>query len=131
MQDNNASSHSLSRRLTKQRTVSLDSKSNKSSFITAHNDVGEQLWIRTIEGNGRAQVMPLPPNGIAPIKLPVNHSMLDVSQKEMVRGRSGKFVAIRIGGAEVCPLHCPHNVNVHIHILDPNMIAFYECLHHI
>lgn len=131
MQDNNASSHSLSRRLTKQRTVSLDSKSNKSSFITAHNDVGEQLWIRTIEGSGRAQVMPLPPNGIAPIKLPVNHSMLDVSQKEMVRGRSGKFVAIRIGGAEVCPLHCPHNVDVHIHILDPNMIAFYEYLHHI
>lgn len=130
MQDNNASSHSLSRRLTKHSTGSLDSKSNKSSFITTHNDVGEQLWIRTIEGSGRAQVMPLPPNGTAPIKLPVNHSMLDVSQKEMVRGRSGKFVAIRIGGAEVCPLHCPHNVDVHIHILYRNMIAIFECLHY-
>lgn len=102
VQDDNASSRNVSRKLLKHSTDKyMDDKSNKNSLILAHNEIGEQLWLRTVEGGGKYQVSSLPPNGTATIKLPVTHSIQDSSQKKMVPGRSGKFVAIRIGDAEV------------------------------
>lgn len=98
----NASSLSLGRRLSKLGTeTSMDGKGNKHSLIMAHNEIGEQLWLRTAEGSGKYQVSPLPSNGTATIKLPVNRYIEDSTHTEMAQGHSGKFVAIRIGDAEV------------------------------
>lgn len=80
---------------------SMDGNSNKNSLILAHNEVGEQLWLRTFEGNGRYQVSALPPDGTATIKLPISHSNQDYSQKTMLPGRFRKLVAVRIGDAKV------------------------------
>lgn len=102
VQDTDASSRTVSRRLLKLSTEThIDDQSNKNSLILAHNEIGEQLWMRTVEGSGKYQVSSLPPNGTALIRLPVTHSIQDSSQKKMVPGRSGKFVAMRIGDAEV------------------------------
>jgi hypothetical protein len=48
----------------------MNGKGNKNSFIMAHNEIGEQLWLRTVDGSGKFQVSPLPSNGTATIKLP-------------------------------------------------------------
>lgn len=102
VQDNSGSSLNLSRRLSRLGTdMSMDGKGNKNSIILAHNEIGEQLWLRTAEGNGKYQVSALPANGTATIKMPVNRYMQDSTHNEMAQGRSGKFVAIRIGDAEV------------------------------
>jgi len=102
VQDNDASSRNVSRRLLKHSTDKyMDGKSNQNSLIMAHNEIGEQLWLRSVEGSGKYQVSSLPPNGTATIKLPVTHNIQYSSQKKMVPGRSGKFVAMRIGDAEV------------------------------
>lgn len=102
LQDKSTSSQNLSRRLSRLRTdTSMNGKGNKNSFIMAHNEIGEQLWLRTVEGSGKFQVLPLPLNGTATIKLPVTRCIQDSSHPQMAQGRSGKFVAIRIGDAEV------------------------------
>lgn len=108
MQDKSESSQNLSRRLSRLDTdMSMDGKGNKNSLIMAHNEIGEQLWVRTAEGSGKYQVSALPSNGTATIKLPINRYIQDSTHNEMAQGRSGKFVAIRIGDAEVkCLLQC-------------------------
>ncbi|KAG0557949.1 hypothetical protein KC19_11G167800 [Ceratodon purpureus] len=102
LQDKSASSENLSRRLSRLSTdVSVGGKGNKNSFIMAHNEIGEQLWLRTVEGNGKFQVSALPSNGTTIIRLPVTRCIQDSSHTEMAHGRSGKFLAIRIGNAEL------------------------------
>jgi vacuolar protein sorting-associated protein 13A/C len=102
VQDKSASSENLSRRLSRLGTdVSMNGKGNKNSFIMAHNEIGEQLWLRTVDGSGKFQVSPLPSNGTATIKLPFTRFTQDSIHTEMAQGRSGKFLAIRIGDAEV------------------------------
>jgi len=102
VQDKSGSSLDLSRRLSRLGTdVSMDGKGNKNSLILAHNEIGEQLWLRTAEGSGKYQMSALPSNGTATIRLPVNRCIQDTTHNEMAQGRSGKFVAIRIGDAEV------------------------------
>ena len=107
VQEKSASSQNLSRRLSRLSTdVSMDGKGNKNSLIMAHNEIGEQLWLRTIEGSGKFQVSPLPSKGTTTIKLPVTRSIQDSDRTEMAQGRSGKFMAIRIGDAEVKSILC-------------------------
>jgi len=102
VQENYASSRNVSRKLLKHSTDKyMDGKCNKNSLILAHNEVGEQLWLRTVEGSGKYQVSSLPPNGTATIKLPVTHSIQGSNLKKMVPGRPGKFVSMKIGDAEV------------------------------
>ncbi|KAG0604101.1 hypothetical protein M758_10G145000 [Ceratodon purpureus] len=101
-QDDSGSSQNLSRRLSRLGTdMSMEGKGNKNSIILAHNEIGEQLWVRTADGGGRYQVSALPHDGTVTIKLPVNRSIQDTTHNEMTQGRSGKFVAIRIGDAEI------------------------------
>lgn len=102
LQDDIAKSQNSSRRFFKLISDGpLDRKGNKSSYILAHNEIGEQLWLRTVERSGKYQVLSLPPNGTSIVKLPDTYSSKDSIDRELVRGLSGKFVAIRISDAEV------------------------------
>lgn len=113
LQDKDISSRTSSRRLSSLSIgKSLDGKSNKGSFIITHNEVGEQLWLRTIDGSGRAQVIPLPPNGTAAIKLPTSRRLQDPDTKKMASKQFGKFVALRIGDSEVSRLHLIKSQNI-------------------
>lgn len=136
VQDTDASSRTVSRRLLKLSTEKyIDDQSNKNSLILAHNEIGEQLWMRTVEGSGKYQVSSLPPNGTAMIKLPVTHSIQDSSQKKMVPGRSGKFVAMRIGDAEVkssaaqllALKFCNLFLSTSCHVTDSNNQTYLKC----
>lgn len=99
-QDKSASSNNLSRRLSKLSTdTSVDNESNKNSFIMAHNEIGEKVWLRTVEGSGKVQVAPLLSNGTVTIKLPVTRCFNNSIHHDTVQGRSAKFLAIRIGDA--------------------------------
>ncbi|XP_024403056.1 uncharacterized protein [Physcomitrium patens] len=102
IQDDIAKSQNSSRRFFKLISDGpLDRKGNKSSYILAHNEIGEQLWLRTVERSGKYQVLSLPPNGTSIVKLPDTYSSKDSIDRELVRGLSGKFVAIRISDAEL------------------------------
>jgi hypothetical protein len=74
---------------------------NKGFNIVNHNELGEQLFLRVIEANGRPKIVPLPPGGTASVKLPTSRSMQDPGTKESLRRSPVKYIALRIGSAEV------------------------------
>lgn len=74
---------------------------NKGFNIVNHNELGEQLFLRVIEANGRPKIVPLPQGGTASVKLPTSRSMQDPGTKESLRRSPVKYIALRIGSAEV------------------------------
>jgi hypothetical protein len=74
---------------------------NKGFDIVNHNELGEQLFLRVIEANGRPKIVPLPPGGTASVKLPTSRSMQDPGTKESLRRKPVKYIALCIGSAEV------------------------------
>ncbi|BBN04917.1 vacuolar protein sorting-associated protein 13A/C [Marchantia polymorpha subsp. ruderalis] len=78
----------------------LDLKSQENLSCVSHNELGEELFLRIVE-NKHSKVLSLPSGGSVSVRLPTAHSIEEPGAKATSRRNPNKFVAVKIGDAQV------------------------------